>query len=276
MKKILCALLLAVLLTGSASAEKVGLLAKLNAFNTDTFEALMTKGSDINKRAVRTIVFDGGLNDVSCRFYDSLPAMIMALRTGEIDCIHLPDCAGEYILRTNPETYAKGLLIQSIWTGFAMGFRENDSALKEKVNAEIVNMTNDGSLGLLAREYISGPDAADPKPIKIDKFDGAETLKVAITGDLPPMDYVDADGQPAGYNTAIFAELGRRLHMNIEFVQVETAARASALKSGRVDCVFWLDLVLKEGIAQNDIPDGVIITAPYYMFNKTLFIALER
>ena len=53
------------------------------------------------------------------------------------------------------------------------------------------------------------------------------------------MDYVAADGTPAGFNTAILAEIGRRLQVNIKLVQVDSATRALALSSGMVDVVFW-------------------------------------
>lgn len=65
------------------------------------------------------------------------------------------------------------------------------------------------------------------------------TVKVAITGSHPPMDYVAADGTPAGFNTAILSEIGKRIGKNIELVQVDSVGRAAALASGTVDVVFW-------------------------------------
>ena len=109
-----------------------------------------------------------------------------------------------------------------------------------------------------------------------------------------------ADGTPAGFNTAILAELGKRMNVNFELVQVDSLGRAAALASGQVDLVFWtngadgrdlggrqtkeeheailsilnqeqLDLMLSisGGIdyfkTQNMvIPDGTITTQPYF------------
>ena len=56
---------------------------------------------------------------------------------------------------------------------------------------------------------------------------------------LPPMDYVSEDGTPAGFNTAILAELGKRMNKNFELVQVDSLGWAPALTSGKVDLVFW-------------------------------------
>ena len=117
----------------------------------------------------------------------------------------------------------------------------------------------------------TNPGAAEPEAVKFEKFDGAETLKVAVTGDLPPIDYVAADGTPAGFNTAMLAELGKRLKVNVELVQVESGARAAALSSKRADVVFWFQVRAGEE-TQPDIPDGVILSDSYYDWTKYLHI----
>ena len=73
----------------------------------------------------------------------------------------------------------------------------------------------------------------------MEPAEGAETIRVAVTGSLPPMDYFAGDGTPAGFNTEIMAEIGRRTGKNIEFVSVDAGARLLALTSGTVDVVFW-------------------------------------
>ena len=96
-----------------------------------------------------------------------------------------------------------------------------------------------------------------------------------MTGDIPPLDYVDAGGMPAGYNTALLAEIGRLLHVNINLVSGEAGARAAALKSGRVDAVLWVE-VMPEGEAQFDKPEGVVVTMPYYGWNKVFMISMKK
>ncbi|MBQ7155223.1 MAG: hypothetical protein IJR85_06685 [Synergistaceae bacterium] len=54
-------------------------------------------------------------------------------------------------------------------------------------------------------------------------------MRVAITGDIPPMDRILANGQPAGFNTALLSELGRRTHTNFELVSVSAGARQAAI-----------------------------------------------
>ena len=92
----------------------------------------------------------------------------------------------------------------------------------------------------LVQDHITAAINGDEiSPIRMPVIDGAETIKVAVTGALPPMDYVVADGTPAGFNTAVLAEIANRTGKNIEIVVVDSLGRAAALASGTVDAVFW-------------------------------------
>ena len=114
-------------------------------------------------------------------------------------------------------------------------------------------------------KYITNA-AAVPEAVAMNHFDGAETLTVGVTGDLPPLDLVLADGTPAGFNTAVLAELGKRLGKNIALVQVSSSARAAALVSGQVDIIFWVVVPADDSGRPKDLdtPAGVAVTAPYY------------
>ena len=166
-------------------------------------------------------------------------------------------------------------------------------------------MKEDGTLQQLIDEHITKViNGEEPKAIVPDQIEGAETITVAVTGCLPPMDYVAPDGTVAGFNTAILAEIGRRIGKNIAFEQVDSLGRAMALSSGTVDVVFWVrgistgsktykmtdeefaaykeemekDFTPEEKAAiarldeilprvkeyTRDMPDGTIITEPYY------------
>ena len=97
------------------------------------------------------------------------------------------------------------------------------------------------------------------------KFDGAKTIKVAVTGDLPPLDFISANGKPAGFNTAVLAEIANRMLLNIELVNVDGGARAAALTSKQVDVVFWAIVPVSEIIpTDSDKPDGIILSEPYF------------
>ena len=139
-------------------------------------------------------------------------------------------------------------------------------------------MEEDGTLDELAAEYIDGVIAGeDPEAVAFPAFEGAETVTVAVTGDLPPMDYVDDAGSAAGFNTAVLAEIGQRLEINIELVQVDSGARTLALASGRADAAFWVKSTAADPDAEGlDIPEGTVTSESYYTAGQcSLVLAAE-
>lgn len=273
MKKALCIILLVLVFAGAASAEKVGVLSRLDT-PAEVFRPDITR--DVIRKFVRTTISHHlKPGEVEFKPYDSMVAMMMALNAGEIDAIQLPECVAEYVLRENPKTDARAFLLLHGWMNLVMGLKEGNEALRDKISAAITDMNKDGTISLLIRYHVQGPEAREPMPVEFVKYDDAETLKVAVTGDFPPIDYVGAGGQAAGYNTAMLAELGKRLHMNIQLVYTDAASRAASLMSGRADVVFWFKLHSGQA-EQFDIPEGIITTAPYYGWNKMFDIGLEK
>ena len=97
----------------------------------------------------------------------------------------------------------------------------------------------DGTLDRLVENELQAYIESDPEPVVLPKFGFGRTIKIGVTGDLPPMDHVAANGKPAGFNMALLAEIASRAQVNIEVVHIETGARPMALSSGKVDAVFW-------------------------------------
>ncbi len=271
MKKVLCAMLLVAMFAGMASAEKIGVLSRLD-IPAEIFQPGVTV--ETLKKYVRTTIHTSNTAP-SFQSYDSMVAMIMALNAGEIDSITLPECVAEYVLRVNPHAEARAFMILNGWENLVMGLKEGNEPLRDKLSAAINDMVKDGTLSLLIRYYVQGPEAREPMPVEFEKYDDAETLTVAVTGDFPPIDFVDEGGAAAGYNTAMLAELGRRLHLNIKLLYTNAASRAAALMSGKADVVFWFKMLTGQD-EQFDIPEGIITTAPYYGWNKMIDIGLEK
>ncbi len=240
-------------------------------------------------------------------FYDNLNALVMALKSGILNRITISQTTAQYIAAHDEDI---GLLheydldkertpfIEQLlhYQGFGYSFllRDDSRNLCSEFNAAIADIKADGTLNRLIKEQIK--DAVNNKeiqPIETAKIDNAETIRVAVTGSLPPMDYTAPDGTPAGFNTAVLSEIGRRIGKNIEIIIVDSVGRAAALSSGKADVVFWasspviayeehsnveagmteeqsavideLDKGFRaEGYAKADIPEGTIITSPYY------------
>ncbi len=207
----------------------------------------------------------------SVKFFDSLTTMQMALQRGEIDEVALPEVVAEYIDESDSRIEECCVARTNASMSLALGFTKNNAALAEKFNAALKAMREDWTLAELQGIYIYRRGKI--KPVKFSTFKGAQTVKVAITGDCPPIDYVDAEGSAAGFNAALLAELGRRMKVNVKLVNIDSGARTSALASGRVDAVFWFETSAGE-TWNYDAPEGVLLSEPYYSWSK--FLHLRR
>ena len=214
------------------------------------------------------------IDSITLKFYDSLVALQMALDKGEVQVITLPLCVGQYMLNANHDYVLKGVdwWFISAANTFNFAFLEDRKDLQKRFNEALAELKRNGALGVIANKYISDPELDTLKPVEFEKFEGAETITVAVTGDMPPLDYVAADGTAAGFNTALLSEMGKKLKVNIKLVTVDTGARAAVLKSGRADVVFWFQSSMDPSMTNLDVPEGVILSDPYYRWNEQYFI----
>ena len=190
--------------------------------------------------------------DLHIVFYDDLNTMLLGLNTGDIQMLEVPFSTARYLCAQNdslqmsfiykdiPAESFLHALSRRISNGFAFLMMGENEALRDDFNTAIAAMKEDGTMDALIKEHITDViSGGEIKPVLLEKKDGRETITMAVTGSLPPMDYVAADGSFAGFNTAVLAEIGKRLDKNIELVIVDSIGRAAALASGTVDVVFW-------------------------------------
>ena len=248
----------------SISTTSIGFLTRLNTSETEFARIIQNAES-----ASGWNVLSNRHELYGVKFFDSLLTMQMALGKAEIDEIALPEVVAEYLMNANPDFEACCAVRTRNPMALAFGFRKDNVVLASRFNRALRMMEEDWSLAEIQGVYIYNNGIA--RPVKFDHFDGADTVKVAVTGDMPPIDYVDEAGNPAGFNTALLAELGRRMKVNIELVNVEAVARTAALVSGRADVVFWYETA--QGIMWNyDASDGVLLSDPYFSWNKFMHI----
>ncbi|MBQ9582531.1 MAG: transporter substrate-binding domain-containing protein [Synergistaceae bacterium] len=297
MKKFCLALLLIILsLASIASADApshIGVLTYLG-----TTEQEFQQGLDDLRKAVAPLI-PAGDNDFEepdmlesfilslvktrrvVHFYDTLLSMQMALKSRKINEVALPEAVGLYLVNNDPGLEILFSLNMTPST-ISFGFKQGNNSLQKEFNNAIVSMKKDGTLDRLADKYIVN-FAADNEEVKFNNFKDAKTIKVAVTGDLPPIDYIAPDGRPTGYNTAILAEIGKRIKKNIRLISVDAGGRSAALASERADVVFWYrntsGIKSKNkkvgnalGGVMKDSLSGVILSEPYYSWDTDLII----
>lgn len=199
--------------------------------------------------------------------------MLMALNNNDIDEMDLPGIVGAYVMNSRPD-FKINCVVRTKPEYLAFGFLKNKGEdLCAKFNDALKAMKSDGTLDNIRQRYLKV--AGEQESVEFAKFTGADTIRVAVTGDLPPIDFVNTDGRAAGYNTALLAEIAKRLGLNVKLVYVNTGARSAALVSGRADVVFWYQLT-EHNDKRYDIPDEVIVSEPYFDWTSFTHIALRH
>lgn len=242
MKKIF--LLLLIMLTisgcGSSNEDKVPKVGAITQLNTTPEQA-------------------------NLNFYDDFNSMQMALGSKQIDAVRIYGSVAKYMTANNSDFVISEAQTVQLVDDFCCAMREDDDDLRSSFDTAINSMKADNTLNTLIDKFINNATGT-PQAVDIAKIAGAETIKVGVTGDLPPLDLVLADGTPAGFNTAVLAEISKRIGKNIELVQVDSSARAVALTSGQVDVIFWVVVPADDSARPKDFdtPAGVSVTEPYY------------
>ena len=217
--------------------------------------------------------------------FDSLNSMLMSLNAGTIDGMIVYFTVGSYLCRQNENLTSwlefsemervygeemtniknRFILDQILGTDFSFLMMEDHAALRDEFNQAIADMKADGTLDALRASIM------DLNRVELEEIDNAETIRVGVTGDLPPIDYVDEKGIPAGFNTAVLAEISKRIGKNIELVSIDSGARSLALSQGIVDVIFWSrisapDQSIFDSLPKNRKMDATMIglsLAPY-------------
>ncbi|MBQ9497902.1 MAG: transporter substrate-binding domain-containing protein, partial [Selenomonadaceae bacterium] len=184
---------------GEKGDIKLGMIRHLNATEQRMDEILKMVQEDSGVKVTHYVP----------TYYDSLNLMQMGIESGSVDQISLYKSVAEYLIANNDKyENVPELTLKTLSDNFCFAVRKEDAALKADLDKALDEMKADGSLEKLATEYIVNVDKGQvPPAVEIPMTDGADTIKVGVTGDLPPLDYVSADGQAAGFNTALLAEI---------------------------------------------------------------------
>ncbi len=240
-----------------ATIIKIGMISHLNAGEKQMEEYLFKIQEKRRAKVVNHVPI----------FFDSLSLMQMGIESGRVDEISTYKNVADYLIANDDKfEFVQDEWIKGLADNFCFAVKKEDAALKADLDKILGEMKSDGSLERLIGEYITDANKnKTPPKVELPKFDGAETIKIGVTGDLPPLDLILADNSPAGFNTALLAEIAKRLGKNIEIVQIDSGARAAALNSDQIDVVFWA--IVPDGNnfpSDIDKPDGLEFSVPYF------------
>lgn len=171
-------------------------------------------------------------------YTNSLNDGLALLRSGKIAAFEILEATARYTVLGNKDLklYVQGYRPSTVHTLFNKEKKDQ----RDLVDTALQAMLKDGTLDGLRAKWIDNM-AADKAPpvVSMPAVEGTAVLKVGITGQEPPLDYLASNSTPSGFCVAVLSEVSRRTGLKIEFVTVKTAERYSALQSGRTDAFLW-------------------------------------
>jgi ABC-type amino acid transport substrate-binding protein len=178
-----------------------------------------------------------GAQPKEVKYFNRYSDCVTAVLSGKVDAVLSPKFGAEYYVKKN--THLKMISREPVRVNVVMMLRSEDRSLKDNLDKAITTLRGNGTLKRLEDEWVTNlPADKDPISLGFPKIEGAKTIYVGVCGDYIPLDYIAANGRPAGYNVALLTEVGKLLNINFEFVSIETQARFAALSSKKIDLIF--------------------------------------
>ena len=224
----------ALVLTGCSSekAGKIGNVADLKGKVIGTVTPVVPTA-----KMEMSIANAIGAQPKEVKYFNRYSDCVTAVLAGKVDAVLSPKFGAEYYAKRNNQL--KMIAREPVKVNVVMMLRSEDQPLKNDLDKVITTLQDNGTLKRLEEEWVTNlPVDKEPVSKDLPKIAGAKTVYVGVCGDYVPLDYIAANGRPAGYNVALLTEIGKLLNINLEFVSVETQARFAALSSKKIDLVF--------------------------------------
>ena len=261
MKKLVAIILAGLMLISLVACGGKDNVVKIGALQVSGMDSMRTEDHLAHKREENKDSSDVKIEFVN---YNNLSAALMDLESGKIIKLSVTESVANYVAAHN-DKFTVSVNKENL-KSFSMMTSESNTEVYEILGNAIKAMKEDGTLDSLIESELMAYINSDPEPKDLPHFDGARTIKIGVTGDLPPMDFVAANGKAAGFNIALLTEIANRAQVNFELVQIETGARAIALSNGKVDALFWA----KErtctvcGAEGAEKVEGTLVTESYF------------
>lgn len=155
---------------------------------------------------------------------------------------------------------------------YGIGFRMDDTDLRDVVEYTLVEMYEDGTVEEIAQTYadegisydayiLTNTDVATKPTVE------RTTFSVGFDQDFPPYGFVDDDGSYAGFDLELAAEVAKRNGWELKYVPINWDLKDAELESGSIDCI-W------NGFTIEGREDQYLWTKPY-MDNTQVIVVLS-
>ena len=161
-------------------------------------------------------------------FFNSLPDMILALKSGKTDAFLNNNAVSMLAVNRDPEI---ALFPQELQTGvFGIAFAKGDPARDEWQSA--YETIPEETKQALWEKWTGSDDSI--KTLPEQDWPGLNgTVQAAVCDTLEPMSYMSADGQLIGFDVEMILLMARELDVHVEFTGMEFAAIMSSVQAGK-------------------------------------------
>lgn len=267
MKKIVSLLIISLVALLPLAGCSSGQATKITQLSDLEGRVVATVANPQDPAVFRTVLETAaGVSFEDMRFFETASAALAALKSGQIDALFAGDLAIHYSI-SQDDSLAAIVMPDSGGSTVHMALRADDTDLLAQINNAITSMQADGTLAKLEEDYITGlVPGQQLEGAEMPHFEGAPVLHVGVSGDGPPLDYVAADGQPAGYNAQFLAILGEKLGVNIEISVTPVESKFPALAAERIDLFFFhiVDANVEMTIKTLEANANITLSEPYY------------
>ncbi len=194
--------------------------------------------------------------------FETANACVKVLVEGRVDYLPWADSFARYVVARNENLTT---VETNIPVFFFMGVQKENTALQATLNEGLKKLKENGKLDALIETWLRNtPTDEELTAQVIPEMKGEQVVKIAITADCPPLDYVDVTGKPCGFNVALLSALSEVTNIRFELVEIASSARLVALQSGKVDALFY---TISKGAYMPKQENRLLFTDSYYSEN---------
>ncbi|MBQ7196844.1 MAG: transporter substrate-binding domain-containing protein [Synergistaceae bacterium] len=263
MKKILTAVLIMALSAGVCFADGLNISKPGDFVNYK----IGTQRGTIAEGLAKNMLGDKAKEQLTT--YEKATDVVQALKVGKIECAIMDEAPAIQFHKNDPEILTilpEPLTVEQ----YAIGFKQGNKELLEKVNKALAEIKADGSLEAIMLKYKEDPTAAKPEDIDLHKGAKGGKLYLGTESGFPPYDIKVGDGY-TGIDIEMCALIAGKLDMELEIIAYPFDSLFMAVNSGKVDMICAGITVNEERKLFTDFSDpyedakqvGLVLTKDY-------------
>lgn len=192
--------------------------------------------------------------DDSVERYNKGTDAVQALKQGKIDCVIIDEQPALAFVDKNSDL--KILDDEFTNEDYAICISKDNTDLKDKINAALVELKADGTLDAIISNWI-GDDAGNSpyeSPADTDRSNG--TLVMATNAYFPPYETYDADQKVVGLDVDMAQAICDKLGMELKIEDMEFDSIITAVQAGKADIGVAGMTVTEERLESIDFTDS--------------------